>query len=189
MHWSVLAKVNILSQTADLPFPRKCPFCILGHFWHMITSSMRSPQPPALLCNLCFVTFLECSKSNGMFLKVLAKNLDCEKKTHKKYFCVWLPHAICTNNFSLLTKCLTKSAWSQLGTEANTFVHEVFGHQTFICKQGNLQNWCWQQDVLNESMNSASFSYSFFVTPYGYSVLRSHSDLDWNQVQPKFSQK
>ena len=84
MHWSVLAKVKILSQPADLPFPRKCSFCILGHFWHMITSSMRSPQPPALLCNLCFVTFLECSKSNGIFLKVLAKNLDCEKKKSQK---------------------------------------------------------------------------------------------------------
>ena len=30
------------------------------------------------------------------------------KKTHKKYFCVWLPHATSTNKFSLLTKCFDK---------------------------------------------------------------------------------
>ena len=80
------------------------------------------------------------------------------EKTHKKYFCVWLPHATFTNKFSLLTKCFDKKRLITTRHRDKHFCSRSFWATNFFCQQGNLQNWCWQQDVLNQARSCAQDS-------------------------------
>ena len=153
---------------------------------------------------------MECSKSNGVCLKVLTTNLDCKKKLTKSTFACGSPMQLSQTSFLFSQNVLTKSAWSQLDTETNTFVREVFGQQTFFCQQGNLQNWCWQQDVLNQARSCAQDSWELSLPKWeresllamnfapflefiffscnsicmGILAMRRHSNLDWNNCSP-----
>ena len=153
----------------------------------MITSSMRSPQPPALLCNLCFVTFLECSKSNSMFLKVLAKNLDCEKKKSQKVLLRVAPPCNFHKQLFSSHKMFDKKRLITTRHRGKHFCSRSFWASNFFCKQGNLQNWCWQQDVLNEAMNSASFLEFIFFFCYSIWVFCVAQPL-WPWLKPSAAQ-
>ena len=110
-------------------------FCIWIVHWSVLEKVKIESPPPPHLYNLCFITFMECSKSNGVCLKVLTTNLDCEKKLTKSTFACGSPMQLSQTSFLFSQNVLTKSAWSQLDTETNTFVREVFGQQTFFASK------------------------------------------------------
>ena len=67
------------------------------------------------------------------------------------------------------------------------FCSRSFWASNFFCKQGNLQNWCWQQDVLNEAMNSASFLEFIFFFCYSIWVFCVAQPL-WPWLKPSAAQ-
>ena len=160
---------------------------------------------------------MECSKSNGVCLKVLTTNMDCEKKLTKSTFACGSPMQFSQTTFLFSQNVMTKCAWWLVITTRHRdkhFCSRSFWATNFFCQQGNLQNWCWQQDVLNQARSCAQDSWELslpkweresitacheFCTLFGIHILflllhmcghfglRSHSDLDWNQVHPRNS--
>ena len=105
---------------------------------------------------------MECSKSIGMFLKVLTINLDCEKKITKSTFACGSLMQFSQTTFFFSQNVMTKCAWWLVITTRHRdkhFCSRSFWATNFFCQQGNLQNWCWQQDVLNQARSCAQDSW------------------------------
>ena len=159
---------------------------------------------------------MECSKSNGMFLKVLTINLDCEKKLIKSTFACGSPMQFSQTTFLFSQNVMTKCAWWLVITTRHRdkhFCSRSFWATNFFlparqssklmlttgCAKSGQELCARFLGAFFAKMRKRITACHEFCTLFGIHILflllhmcghfglRSHSDLDWNQVHPRNS--